>query len=662
MKDMLYRMIGLCFAILLAGMAAPAFAAGDDVPAWLRQAASASTPPYGKNVPAVVLLNEQLVTVGDDGRVTTVTSYAVRILSREGREAATAREVYNTGTGKVREMHAWLLRPSGEVKKYGKDEVMDIAGAPDDVYNEVRFKAIIAERDADAGTVFGYQATSEDRSIFTQFEWNFQDRLPTLSSHYQLTLPVGWRAQSVTFNHNKIEPAVNANTYSWELHDLPYLEEEPASPEVTTLAPRLAVSYFPPTGGPQSAGGPTFNNWTEVSQWLTGLSDPQSTLDDPLAAKARELTTGAKTELERIRAIGHYARSIHYISIQTGIGRGGGYRPHSATEVFAKSYGDCKDKANLMRTMLKAVKIPSYLVAIYSGDPTYVREEWASPQQFNHVIIAVKVSDDTQGPTIITHPTLGRLLIFDPTEENTPVGDLPDYEQNSFALIVAGDSGTLVRMPSTPPEANRLERQADVVLTPEGSINASIQERSIGQSAVSERRLFRASSRPDYTKVIERWITDGATGAKVSKVEPVDNTADASFALNVEFNDPGYAQLMQGRLLVFKPAIVSRRESLFLTEKSRRAPVVLESHAYTETVRVKLPAGFDVDELPDPLKLDTPFGAYSTTYAVKDNQLTFTRSLILRAMTVPPDQYAAVRSFFERIRAAEQSPVVLAKK
>jgi hypothetical protein len=659
---MLYRILGLCFALLLMGMAAPAFAAGDDVPAWLRQAASASTPPYGKNVPAVVLLDEQQVLVGEDGRVTTVTNYAVRILSHEGREAAFARAVYNTDTGKVKEMRAWLLRPTGEVKKYGKDEVMDVAGSPDDVYNEVRFKAIIAERDADAGVVFGYQTTSEDRSIFTQFEWDFQERLPTLISRYQLTLPAGWRAQSVTFNHAKIEPSVAANTYSWELHDLPYIEEEPASPAVTTLAPRLAVSYFPPSTGPQSAGGPTFNTWGEVSRWLTDMSEPQSTLDDTLAAKARELTIDAKTELERIRAIGHFARNIHYISIQTGIGRGGGYRPHSAAEVFAKSYGDCKDKANLMRTMLKAVKIPSYLVAIYSGDPTYVREEWASPQQFNHVIIAVKVSDETKGPTIITHPTLGRLLIFDPTEENTPVGDLPDYEQNSFALIVAGDGGTLVRMPATPPEANRLERQADVVLTPEGSINASVQERSIGQSAVSERRLFRRRSRPDYMKLIEGWITDGAAGAKVSKVEPTDNTADSSFALNVEFSDNSYAQLMQGRLLVFKPAIVSRRESLFLTEKSRRAPVVLASHAYTETVRVKLPAGFDVDELPDPLKLDAPFGAYATTYVVKDNQLTFTRTLTVRATTIPADQYATVRTFFERIRAAEQSPVVLAKK
>ena len=89
---------------------------------------------------------------------------------------------------------------------------------------------------------------------------------------------------------------------------------------------------------------------------------------------------------------------------------------------------------------------------------------------------------------------------------------------------------------------------------------------------------------------------------------------------------------------------------------------MLISNAYSETVRVKLPAGFDVDELPDAVKLDTAFGVYNTSYDVKDGQLTFKRSLVQHAMTIPVEQYAAVRSFFEKIRAAEQAPVVLARK
>jgi hypothetical protein len=119
---------------------------------------------------------------------------------------------------------------------------------------------------------------------------------------------------------------------------------------------------------------------------------------------------------------------------------------------------------------------------------------------------------------------------------------------------------------------------------------------------------------------------------------------------------------MQNRLLVFKPAIVSRRESLALTDAKRKYPVVLNSHAFTETLRMKLPAGFDVDELPDAVKLDTAFGSYKTSYEVKNGELVFTRMLAQRAVTIPTDQYRSVQSFYEKIRAAEQSPVVLAKQ
>ena len=134
------------------------------------------------------------------------------------------------------------------------------------------------------------------------------------------------------------------------------------------------------------------------------------------------------------------------------------------------------------------------------------------------------------------------------------------------------------------------------------------------------------------------------------------------FDLNVEFTAHAYGQLMQDRLLVFKPAVVSRRQALSLTEPTRQYPVVLEARAYSETVRVKLPVDFAVDELPDAVKLDTTFGSYKTSYEVKDGELVFTRTLAQRAGSITVDQYQSVRNFFEKIRAAEQAPVVLIRK
>ncbi len=656
---MFLRFIGLCF--ILAVVASPGLAVPDDAPGWLLQAASIKTPIYSKDVPAVVLQQEQAVTVSDDGRVTTITTYAVRILTREGREYAEAAEHYLTKSGKVRELHAWLIRPNGVIKKYDKNNVVDRISDPNDIYDEYRVKIIDASQDADAGVVFGYQSISEERPLFSQDIWGFQDRLPTLLSRYTLALPNGWRATSVIFNHNKLEPNVSGSTYTWELRDLAPIRPEPASPKVSNLAPRLAVNYFM-GDSISSVNARSFETWVQVSRWATEMHDPQAVPDENIAAKTRELTANSKTEIDRIRAIAQFVQRLQYISIDIGIGRGNGYRPHAATQVLAKAYGDCKDKANLMRAMLKTINITAYPIAIYLGDSTHVREEWASPRQFNHCIIAVKVSDETKAQTIIQHEKLGRLLIFDATDEHTTLGDLPDEEQGSLALIIAGDSGTLTRMPVMSPESSQLDRTADVTLSAEGGITAKVKERSTGQTAVYERRLFRGLSAPNYKHMIEEWLTRGATNAQVSRVQPEDDNVDGRFGLDVDFSATSYGQLMQGRLLVFKPAIVSRREALFLTEATRSQPIVLDSHAFTETVHVKLPVGFEVDEVPDVVKLQTTFGTYKTNYEVKDGELVFTRALTLQASTIPSEQYQAVRKFFENIRAAEQAPVVLVKK
>jgi hypothetical protein len=655
---MLPRLIGSCFVVLLAFGAA---VAADEAPPWLQQAAKVSTPQYEKEQPAVVLQSEQHVTVSEDGRVTTVTMFAVRILTREGRGYAQGIEFYESDAGKVRDLRAWLVKPSGLVRKFGKDDIIDAVEDPNDVYNESRYKMIDASKEADAGAVFGYQAITEQRSIFSQDIWMFQNRLPAIASRYILTLPAGWAAKTVTFNHEKIEPTISGSTYTWELTNLSPIRAEPSSPRVTSLAPRIAISYFPP-GDAQSTNFKTFSNWTEVSYWLSQLHDPQAVPNEALSAKARELTANAKTELEKIRAIGTFVQNIRYISIDIGVSRGGGMRPHAAMEVFAKSYGDCKDKANLMRAMLKVIGITAYPVVIYSGDADYVREEWASPQQFNHCIVAVKVSEETQVATIIIHPKLGRLLIFDATDDNTPVGDLPDQEQGSLALIVAGEAGSLVRMPVTPAETNLLDRRVEASLAADGSLTAAIHEKAAGRWAVGYRGEFRGLSRPDYQKAIEAWITSGASAARVSRVEPRDDLSAGRFDLDIDFTAQAYAQLMQDRLLVFKPAIVSRRELLSLTEAKRKHPIVIKATAYSESVSVKLPAGFVVDEMPDPVKLEMSFGSYATTYEVKDGQLLFTRKLVQRAATIPVDQYTSVRSFFEKIRAAELAPVVLARK
>lgn len=634
--------------------------ADDAPPAWLRQAASVNSPAYQKDVPAVVLHDEQQVTLTSDGKLVTVTNYAVKLLLREGKSLAVGRAVYLVSSGNVKEIEGWLIRPDGTTRNYNKKTVIDMIADPDDIYNEYRMKIIDASEEAGAGYVFGYTVVSEERPLFYHDTWAFQDRLPTLTSRYTLNLPQGWKATSKTFNNAEVKPQVNGTSYTWELRNLAPIPPEPMSPSVRNLAPRVNINYSP--DDKSQAVNKTFSSWIDVSQWASSIYDPQVVIDDAVAIKAKELTANAKTEFEKIRAIAGFVQNLQYISIDIGVGHGNGYRPRPSNTVLNRGYGDCKDKANLMRAMLKVLKIDAYPIAIYSGDPTFVREEWASPDQFNHCIIAVKISDETNAATVIKHAVLGRLLIFDATDPYTTIGDLPDYLQGSNALIIAGQNGGLAKMPVTPPETDLLDRKIEVSLNEIGEIKGKIKEVASGQASKAFRGEFRTLSASDYKKAIEGWLTRGATGAQLVDMKTEDRRDDSSFDLNVDFVAARYGQLMQNRLLVFKPVIVGRRNELFLTEDKRNHPVMLDSQAMKETVVFNLPQGFVVDEMPESVNLETPFGKYSTSYEVKENKLVFTRSLTTMRTTVPVEKYGLVKDFYAKMRDAEQSPVVLLRK
>ncbi len=649
------RAVLILLAVLIFSSASFGFA--DSAPDWLRSAATVRNPDYDKDVPAVVLLDEENVSLDSDGKFKIVERYAIRILTLEGRGLAVARAFYLSSTEKISNIEAWAISTRGDVKEFSKKEILDIISDTDDVYNEGRVKIIDGSGEMAVGSVFGYTITSEYRPLFYQDVYQFQSRLPTIRSRYVLNLPNGWEAQSLTFNRSDLEPAVNGTTYTWELTELPPIPPEPMSPSVSTLAPFIAVNFSPRSG--EQTINKSFGEWKDVSVWASGLYDDRVVINDEVAAKARELTQGAETEIDKIKAIGTYVQNLQYISIDIGVGHGNGYRPRASDVVLDRGYGDCKDKANLMRAMLRALKIDAYPVAIYAGDPGFVRKEWASPRQFNHCIIAVKVSAETKGNTVVEHPVLGRLLIFDATDDLTPVGDLPTTLQGSHGLVIAGDQGELIQMPVAPADVNTMERLVEVSLAENGTIKGKIEENTKGQTSTLERFIYKKNARDDYRKAIEDWLTVGATAARLVSFETDDKFSEAAFSLKVDFEAPLYGQLMQNRLLIFRPAIVSRSRSIYLTEKTRKNPVKLDSRSFVEKAVFDLPPGFSVDEMPEAVDLKSEFGEYSTRYSVKDGKLAFERKMTMQNAVVPASDYSTVREFFGKVLEAEQAVVVL---
>ena len=113
MKVRLTILIGLLmFAVPVSA------AVGDETPPWVQKAVAIQVPTYDKEVPAVVLVDESMTTIGPDGKITEAYNYAVRILRREGRDYAEGNVGYLPEISKVKEFRAWLIRPGGETKRH----------------------------------------------------------------------------------------------------------------------------------------------------------------------------------------------------------------------------------------------------------------------------------------------------------------------------------------------------------------------------------------------------------------------------------------------------------------------------------------------------------------------------------------------------------------
>jgi hypothetical protein len=626
----------------------PAHAAAP--PPWLRQIAAANTSTL--DAAAVVLLDQEDVVVTTDGKLHVTRRYAAKLRDDAGRPAASVRQVYLTDGGKVRELHGWIIRASGAVRELGGSDIADVALVENDVYNEVRAKVLGAGSDIAAGDVFGAEVESEERLLFAQVEWTLQDRWPTRQVRRTLTLPSGWTSKSLTFNHADVAARTEGNIAVWELRDLPEIPLEEAMPPLSDLAPRIAVSIFGPSNAPAPG---QFSSWSDVATWLQALSPQAAKPTDAVARKATELASTATSEMDRIRAIARFVQSVQYVSIQTGLWRGGGYQPRPADLVLQRNYGDCKDKANLMRAMLAAIGIRSHMVSLYSGDRNYVRAEWPSPQQFNHAIVAVALAEPASAPSILDHKTLGRLLIFDPTNPYAPPGELPLEEQGSLALIAAPDGSSLERLPTVSPSYHRVVRRTDATT---GELTARIKEDASGDEAIKRAASFAMIEQATYRDLVARRIAAGVPGARVAGLKGETSTSAGHFVVTMEITAGRYAQPM-GQLAVVKPPVNLGVAMQAAIGGARRTPFVVRPQVVEETMTLDVPAGLIVDELPQATSLDTAFGRYSLSYKADGTRITGQRTLEVPLKTVPLADYAALRAFFDKVRAADAAPIVL---
>jgi hypothetical protein len=647
--------LGLASLGLLGGVPCVA----GDAPPWMHAQVNVPLPAYDDKTDAVLLYSETDVAVVSADKIKTTVREAYKILRPDGRGRGIVYVEFDPDR-KIKSFHGWCIPGQGkdyEVKDKDAVEVSpNIEGA--ELISDAKLKRLRIPA-ADPGNIVGYEYELEERPVFMQNAWRFQETDPVRESHYSLQLPAGWEYKASWMNHTEIKPTeAGSNRWDWTVTDLSPIRHEPEMPPFAGVAGQMVVTLFP-SGGKAPTG---FAAWDEMGKWYATLVAGRVDASPQIQQQVATLTAGKTTQLEKMQAIAHFAQhDIRYVAIELGIG---GWQPHPAPEVFAHRYGDCKDKATLMRSMLREIGIESYHVVINDRRGAVTAETPAHPA-FNHVIIAVRLPEGMNDPSLVAtlqHPKLGRILYFDPTDEMTPFGQIRGELQANYALLVTPDGGELTPLPQQPPAMNSIERTGKLTLDQYGTLTGQVKETRLGERASSERWALRTvTTDKDRIKPIENLLANSLPAYNITHASVINlSLTDLPFGFDYSFQAANYAKNAGGLLLVRPRVLGTKGQAILETKEPRKFPIEFEGPARdTDNFEITIPAGYVVDDVPPPVDADYGFASYHSKTEVKGNVINYQRTFEVKELSVPVSRADELKKFYRVISSDERNTVVL---
>ena len=626
------------------------------VPDWVKTAAQQKVPEFPGNPKAVVLLEETTYTVDQKGQAVEHVRRVVKILRPQGRDYGYPSVWYDKDS-KVLSMHVWSIDAAGHEYTVKDSEILDVGqpGEGGELYYDARAK-VADPPGRDPGGIIAYEYEKRERPYLAETNWQFQDDLPRMQQKFTVALPPGYTYTTTWARHAKVEGIdLENHSYRWEMNDVPAidLDHVPMAPGEGALAARMTVHYTGP-----GLAEPQDGTWQGIGEWYEGLSRDRLVSTPDIAAKAAELTAGKTDFYDKAEAIGDFVqKKIRYFVIEMGVG---GYQPHAAEDIFRGRYGDCKDKATLLSAMLSSVGIHSALLMVDSErgviDPD-APSIWG-----NHMIAAIEIPKGYESPklhSVVTAKTGKRYLIFDPTWDMTPFGQLEDNLQGSYGVLIEGKDSQVIELPVMDPTLNTIRRSGKFELSADGSLKGSVTDLRFGDLAERGGRFSPAKMKRSRQEYMNRVIAQDFTGASMTglKVENVD-ALNKDLTTTFDLQASHFARFT-GPLLMVRPRVLGSY-GLDVDRKPRQVEIDLEQTMQgTDEYDIELPQGYVVDELPDPVKIDVGFASYVSSTELRGRVLHYSRTYTVRQVTLPAAQYAAVQQLAAAIAADEDSQAIL---
>ncbi|MDD5574105.1 MAG: DUF3857 domain-containing protein [Candidatus Omnitrophica bacterium] len=592
---------------------------------------------------ALYLLTDETIRLTGDSRVVSEHHYVVKILNARGKEGFGEISLSYDSTYETVELeYARTIRPDGTVISVGDKNIRDVSlylNFP--LYSNARVR-IISMPEVEPGSVIEYKVRIlrtklPNEKDFDTLYWLAADE-PILIERMSLAVPKDrpLRVKVVNGAYNtfgfdmtpRVQETQTERIYMMEFKDVPQIIPEPAMPPVSKTNPYFLFS--------------TFENWEEIYRWWRGLYQDKVKADDAIRAKVEELIKGNKTRDDKIRALYNYcAQEIRYVAVEYG---DAGYEPHEAAEIFRNKYGDCKDKAILLVTMLKTAGIEAYPVLISTADSLDVQED-APSLLFNHAIAAVRTSRG--------------LVFMDATASTTSLDDLPEGDQDRLVLVFYPQEYALVKTPLFGPSHNTARTAMHITVREDESITADRDIQARGFFEQAQRYWLKYTMPALIEEGIKQRVRSISENGRlldmtIENVEDLNKPVVFSYRFEAPryFMSAGRSRIM-GQMSGFDTSVVAR--------ENRRYPLDTGGLRREEDrLDIELPQHLKVKYLPEPVIADTRWFSLSSLYEMAgDRRLRYTYMVEVKEREVAVENYAEYKALVEHIASQLNQQAIL---
>ncbi len=595
----------------------------------------------------VYLLDQQVNKVYDDGNASHYHHQVIKALSEDGvRQLVSQTISYSPNREKVELIKCQVIKPDGTVvdgKEAGEFSASDVGSR---LYYDYVVKQYSFPGLEKGGYInFEYKVDETHNNLYADY---FGDMFivgnydPTVKSDYVLIMPAS-RKFYFYQDRTDIKPVIEDSptaptlTYIWRFANLPYVEQEPYMPSYSETLPYIKVS--------------SFSKWDEVAKWYWNLIQDQFTCPDDLKQFVLSLTQDKKTNMDKIKALYDFTvTDVRYLGLEFGAS---GYVPHKAMDIFRSRYGDCKDKATLLITMLKEIGIPADIVLVRTRDLGKVDYSLPSLGLFDHAIAHVPERPHEMGVD-------GHEVWLDGTAMYCALSEFPSGDQGIQVFCINSSGGHFETTTTYTADQSVASYKTEINLSSDGSATGTRTTRVAGQFAPSMRYYFANPAK--IKQDVERQFNSMFPGTQIGDIEHSDfNELNQPPHLSFNFSIPQMASKTGDKLQINGAVFPTRMTDNYARRSERIHPMSFPL-VWTRKIDTvyQIPDGYKVDYLPAKTEKKYPFGYFSSEYTMNKNQLTYSEEIQLTTTELSPENYSQFRAWCNLIDRKEDEKIFLA--